>query len=109
MVGVVQEFNDGPNEDDVDALLPSGSGPEPESEPIVVLREHPNRVVTVEPMLFFALFGIGAMVVTVQSFIITLICMRKNEEANGSFVDSCDNLTEYKDKGLGIMNHDHES
>jgi hypothetical protein len=50
-------------------------------------------------MLLFALLGTGAMIVTFQTFCLAVICERKQKETNGSFVSSCDNLTQHSEKG----------
>jgi hypothetical protein len=58
------------------------------------------RFISVEPMLVFALLGTGAMIVTFQIFCLTVICKRMQKESNGSFVSSCENLTQYSDQGF---------
>jgi hypothetical protein len=57
--------------------------------------------ITVEPMLFVNVVGLGALAVTVQSFIISTVCSRRNEGSNASHVD-CDNLSAYTEEGISL-------
>ncbi len=86
-----------------DQLLNRESGEPPQESIDIDIRTISKRAcpITVEPMLFVNVVGLGALAVTVQSFIISTVCSRRNEGSNASHVD-CDNLSAYTEEGISL-------
>ena len=64
-----------------------------------IVRIPKKRNLTVEPMLCLSVIGLGALTVTLQSFVVNSICLDRNKKLYASDRINCDNLTAYKDEG----------